>query len=38
MNLTTSIAMLKSSYYANARDEPNYDYDDYDNLDVQTID
>ena len=25
-------------YYANAQDEPNYDYDDYDNLNVQTID
>jgi hypothetical protein len=29
--------MLKSSYYANVQDEPNYDYDDYDNLDVHTV-
>ena len=25
-------------YYANAQDEPDYDCDDYDNLNVQTID
>ena len=25
-------------YHANAQDEPNYDYDDYDNLNVQTVD
>ena len=24
-------------YYANVQDEPNYDYDDYDNLNVETI-
>ena len=26
-----------SEYYANAQDEPNYDYDDYDSLNVHTI-
>ena len=29
--------MYAEEYYAKAQDEPNYDYDDYDNLKVQTI-
>ena len=32
-----NIYRYAEEYYANARDEPNYDYDDYDNLDVHTI-
>ena len=32
-----NIYRYSEEYYANAQDEPNYDYDDYDNLDVQTI-
>ena len=32
-----NIYRYAEEYYANAQDEPNYDYDDYDNLDVQTI-
>ena len=33
-----NIYRYAEEYYANARDEPNYDYDDYDNLNVETID
>ena len=32
-----NIYRYAEEYYANAQDEPNYDYDDYDNLDVHTI-
>ena len=32
-----NIYRYAEEYYANAGDEPNYDYDDYDNLDVETI-
>ena len=32
-----NIYRYAEEYYANARDEPNYDYDDYDNLNVETI-
>ena len=32
-----NIYRYAEEYYANAQDEPNYDYDDYDNLDVETI-
>ena len=32
-----NIYRYAEEYYANARDEPNYDYDDYDNLDIETI-
>jgi peptide/histidine transporter 3/4 len=32
-----NIFRYTEEYYANARDEPNYDYDDYDNLDVETV-
>ena len=32
-----NIYRYAEEYYANAQDEPNYDYDDYDNLNVQTI-
>jgi hypothetical protein len=33
-----NIYRYAEEYYANAQDEHNYDYDDYDNLNVQTID
>ena len=33
-----NIYRYAEEYYANAQDEPNYDYDDYNNLNVQTID
>ena len=32
-----NIYRYAEEYYANAQDEPNYDYDDYDNLNVHTI-
>ena len=32
-----NIYRYAEEYYANAQDEPNYDYDDYDNLNVETI-
>ena len=32
-----NIYRYAEEYYANVQDEPNYDYDDYDNLDVETI-
>ena len=32
-----NIYSYAEEYYANAQDEPNYDYDDYDNLNVETI-
>ena len=32
-----NIYRYAEEYYANAQDEPNYDYDDYNNLNVQTI-
>ena len=32
-----NIYRYAEEYYANAQDEPNYDYDDYDNLDVHTV-
>ena len=32
-----NIYRYAEEYYANAQDKPNYDYDDYDNLDVHTI-
>ena len=32
-----NIYRYAEEYYANTRDEPNYDYDDYDNFDVHTI-
>ena len=32
-----NIYRYAEDYYANAQDEPNYDYDDYDDLNVQTI-
>ena len=33
-----NIYRYAEEYYANVQDEPNYDYDDYDNLNVETID
>ena len=32
-----NIYRYAEEYYANAQNEPNYDYDDYDNLNVETI-
>ena len=32
-----NIYRYAEEYYANAQDEPNYDYDDYDNLNCETI-
>ena len=32
-----NIYRYAEEYYAKAQDEPNYDYDDYDNLDIHTI-
>ena len=32
-----NIYRYAEEYYANAQDEPNHDYDDYDNLNVETI-
>ena len=32
-----NIYRYAEEYYANAQDEPNYDYDDYDNLNVETM-
>ena len=32
-----NIYRYAEEYYANAQDEPNYDYDDYDNLNVETL-
>ena len=32
-----NIYRYAEEYYANVQDEPNYDYDDHDNLDVETI-
>ena len=32
-----NIYRYAEEYYANSRDEPNYDYNDYDNLNVETI-
>ena len=32
-----NIYRYAEEYYANSEDEPNYDYDDYDNLNVETI-
>ena len=32
-----NIYRYAEEHYANTQDEPNYDYDDYDNLDVETI-
>ena len=32
-----NIYRYAEDYHANAQDEPNYDYDDHDNLDVHTI-
>ena len=32
-----NIYRYAEEYYANVQDEPNYDYDDYDNLNVETI-
>jgi peptide/histidine transporter 3/4 len=32
-----NIYRYAEEYYANAQDEPNYDYDEYDNLNVETI-
>ena len=32
-----NIYRYAEEYYANTQDEPNYDYDIYDNLDVETI-
>ena len=36
-NKPDNIYHYAEEYYANAQDEPNYDYDDYDNLNVETI-
>ena len=37
MSLTSyNIYSCAEEYYANAQDEPNYDYDDYDNLNFPT--
>ena len=32
-----NIYRYAEEYYANSQDEPNYDYDDYDNLNCETI-
>ena len=37
MNQTTFIVIYAEEFYANAQDKPNYDYDDYDNLNCETI-